>query len=73
MSGVRSMARWRPASGVQPPKWVRCYAPAKWPSMHAWMDACSLWFAANPAADEAFGVAWAMTVPDEPFDPYESA
>ena len=41
--------------------------------MHAWMDACSLWFAANPAADEAFGVAWAMTVPDEPFDPYESA
>ena len=41
--------------------------------MHAWMDACSLWFAGHPAADEAFGVAWAMAVPDEPFDPYESA
>ena len=54
---------------VEPPAWVRSYAPADWPSMHGWMDECSLWFAANPAAEEAFGMAWAIALPDQPW-PY---
>jgi hypothetical protein len=62
------MARWRTPPGVvEPPAWVRQYVAADWTDLQAWLSACEGWFDAHPGADR---LAWAVSIPDEPFNPY---
>ena len=67
---VRSMARWRPPPGVEPPGWLGRYVTADWTDLDAWLAACSGWFDAHPEADAAHRWEWVLSIPDARFDPY---
>jgi hypothetical protein len=67
---VTNWPKRRTETPIEPPAWVRCHDPAQWPNLTAWTDACTVWFDAHPEADAAHW-AWVLSIPDEPFNPYE--